>query len=502
MKPLSIAHCLLTIEDSAARTPCGHSMVNGQWTIGNGRRGTILVAVLIVTALASMVAVTAMYRMHSESAACAASTLNEQAHAAAMSGIARVTALLRVVRESGIDLYDNPGLLRNQLVCDDGINKWYFTVYAGADTPGFGGSTFDSAGDAKVRYGVIDEAAKININFATPESLLALPGMTEELADCLVDFRDRDNEPLPNGAEQEYYDQLPRPYKAKNGFFFTLEETLLVKGFNGSLLYGEDANLNGMLEPNEDDGDATFPTDDSDGQLNPGLRGLATTLTYEPDVDNEGQARTNLNTAVRSVEGLDPRTTAFIQAYLADKNVFTHPSQLLNMEYRLKADQPVKAGQTGRKAGEVIYSYVDASTLPLVLDRLTANPSKMPLFGLLNVNSAPAGALAAVPGMDADLARRIVDARASIAPEARATTAWLFTEGLMDADRFKQVAPRLTARTFQYRVQCVGFGWPCGRYRVIEAVVDLAGGTPRLLYMRDLTRMGVPLPLNVDSGEG
>ena len=156
----------------------------------------------------------------------------------------------------------------------------------------------------------------------------------------------------------------------------------------------------------------------------------------------------------------------------------------------------------GKRAGDIIQSFVGAAELPVVLDRLTTNPSKMPLVGLLNVNTAPAEAMEAVPGLLADVARRIVETRDSVPPEAKATPAWLYAEGLVDAETFKRIAPRLTARSFQYRIQCVGFGVPCGRYRVLEAVVDLSAGKPRILYQRELTRMGMPLPLDVEVQEG
>jgi len=30
---------------------------------------------------------------------------------------------------------------------------------------------------------------------------------------------------------------------------------------------------------------------------------------------------------------------------------------------------------------------------------------------------------------------------------------------------------------------------------VLEAVIDLAGGEPKIIYLRDLTRLGAPLPV-------
>jgi len=59
----------------------------------------------------------------------------------------------------------------------------------------------------------------------------------------------------------------------------------------------------------------------------------------------------------------------------------------------------------------------------------------------------------------------------------------------------------LTARSYQFRVRCLGYGWPCGQFRVIEAIVDLARGSPRISYQRDLTRLGMPFAIAADVEE-
>ena len=457
------------------------------------RRGTILVVVLLMTAMAAMAAAGLMFRMRAEvTAAGAGARRGEQAYAAAMSGIQRAIMLLQGARGNLELLQDNPDVFQSQLVCEDGANKWYFTIYAEAPF------STDRAKN-EIRYGVTDQAGKININVADADTLLALPNMTNELVDCLLDYRDADNEPRPGGAEQEYYEGLEHPYAIKNGPLITLEELLLVKGFNGRIIYGEDVNLNGLLEPNEDDGEQSFPPDDSDGLLDTGLRGAAVAISYEPNVDSRRQPRAFLNggsKTLRRVE-LSAQTQQFIDIFLAEGNKFEHPSQLLHMEYR------VQKNHRGVRAGTVLDSGVGGEELPMVVDRLTTMPptSRMPLIGLVNVNTAPAAVLAALPGIDADLAAAIVAARADVPPEDKATIAWLYTRDLVDAETFKAIAPGLTARGFQYHVRCIGFGSPCGRYRIVEAVVDLAKGKPRITYLRDITRLGLPFPLDVQKQE-
>jgi type II secretory pathway component PulK len=447
------------------------------------RRGTVLVAVLVIVAVAALAASALMYRSQAEITACVASSRRQQAYAAAMSGLRRVKAILEMARNDREMWYDNPELFQNQLVWDDGSVRWYFSIYA-----------YNPSDPENIRNGLTDEAGKININFAPANVLLGLPNMTAELVDCLIDYRDQDEETSPEGAEQDYYDQLPRPYLIKNGPLATVEELLLVRGFNGPLVYGEDHNLNGLLEINEDDAEGSFPPDNSDGLLDRGLLGVATVWSYELNVTNDGQMRTNASDP-RGLgrSGLPRQTVEFLELYAAEGNKLSHPAELLEMRYQLKQNQgPVRAGTW-------IESGVGAAELPDVLDRLTTEGPV--LIGKVNVSTAPRETLAALPGFDEELADRVIGARQDIDPSVMDTVAWLYTENVVDADRFKEIAPSLTARSYQFSVRCVAYGWPVGQFRVIEAVIDTARGAPRVVYQRDLTRLGLPYAVDAEQQE-
>lgn len=481
----------------------------------SARTGMVLLLVFFVLALASMAAGTLLLLMQAETGASVAANDGQYAYAAAMSGLERALDLLQQDPADIETWYDNPDQLRHQLAFESGGDRWCFTVYA-----------YNPEDPTTVRYGLSDEAGRININVADEEVLLNLPGMTVDLIDALLDYRDADDEARPGGAEQDYYDQLPTPYRIKNGRFRTVEELLLVKGFDGPVVFGEDANYNERLDDGEADGQERFPPDDNDQQLNLGLRGLCTAVAYEPMVDSEGQRRVPLVGDARGIEDVDlpEETIEFIQIVLADGYEFEHPSELLEMRYELQNDVPAEDGGRGGRggqgppepdgqddqqflyrAGEAIDSPVDAEQLATVLDRLTTRTGRrMFRQGLVNVNTAPQAVLAALPGMTMDLAERIVASRGSVAPADRATPAWLYAEGVLDAEQFKEIAPYLTGRGFQYRVKVVGYGLPSGQFRVLEAVVDLGrveGSRSRLDYVRDLTRYGLPFALDEEEGE-
>lgn len=152
--------------------------------------------------------------------------------------------------------------------------------------------TFDS--DTEQSFGLIDLAAKININSSTEQMLLKLPDMTSELAAAIIDWRDANNQITAGGAESEYYLLQPEPYQCKNAAFESVEELLLVKGASPEILYGEDTNRNGILDPNENDGDLSDPPDDANGRLDRGLLPYITVHSMQLD-NRQGGGTANNN---------------------------------------------------------------------------------------------------------------------------------------------------------------------------------------------------------------
>ena len=376
------------------------------------------------------------------------------------------------------------------MVAVDGTNRWYFTIYGP-----------NRADQTEPRYGLTDEMGKLSLTavvnvYKNSDILLALPNMTDELVDCLMDYCDADANTSRNGAEQDYYDGLDVPYQIANSIPATLEELMLVKGFSGSIIFGEDYNLNGILDASENDGDRLFPPDNSDGVLDRGLRGVLTPMSIDMDRDSNGKRRININQTTKGLAdaGLSAKTIEFIEIYRADGGTFSHPAELLNMKYKVQKDHG------NAKAGDMIDSGVDERVLPIVCDRLTAVAGRVGL-GRININTASAEVLAALPALDEAAARAIVSTRTGLPAETKATIAWLYTHGALDEDRFKAVAPMLVPRSELYSLQVIGFGVPCERFCVFEAVISLLGGYPRVVYLREITRLGLPIELDVESLE-
>jgi type II secretory pathway component PulK len=439
--------------------------------------GFVLVAVLVVVMLASMVALSLLFHLRAAETSAAAGSGSEQAWAAALSGVDEAMRVATQTTSGSFDWQDNPGAFRERLILEDGSERWYFTVY-----------TMSDPDRPELRFGLTDEASKLNLASATEAMLEKLPQMTPYLVQGLLDFLDADNTPRLEGAEQEYYDNLTRPYTARNGPLATLDEILLVRGFTPALLYGEDANLNFQLDPNEDDGGQQPPTDNKDGRLDGGLRQYLTVSSYDLNQDSSRAPRIDLNNPTDALpeNDLPPALLNYINALRRNKVRVAQPADLLEANGKFKDE----------KGQEVeLESGVGKTELATLLDRFTTSTNSR-LSGLLNINTASAKVLQTLPDITEALAESIVATRRNLRPEQRRTAAWLYEEGLVNAELFKKIAPHFTARGLQFRFQVVGYGVPSGRFRVLEAVIDVAGSQPAIIYLRDLTRLGLPFKID------
>jgi type II secretory pathway component PulK len=258
------------------------------------RRGVVLLAVLIVIVVLTLSAYLFSDAMLAEYRGTDSYARAAQARALAESGIDYAAALLSNPDTFANTLNSNPysNALFQGIAVQEGRNphlQGRFSIVAplGPD---------DAPSESQpFRYGVADECGKINLNTlmkldssgqVAHDMLMMLPNMTEDIANSILDWLDPDDEPRTNGAESDYYSGLNPPYRAKNGPLDTLEELLLVKGVTPQLLFGNDRNRNGILEPDEDDGS---------GIVDLGWSAYLTIYGRELNVDASGNSRIYVN---------------------------------------------------------------------------------------------------------------------------------------------------------------------------------------------------------------
>ncbi len=352
-------------------------------------------------------------------------------------------------------------------------------TYQGQEVP-IGNAHFwligrDTGGTSNVNsgvpvFGLVDEASKLNLNTATLEMLEALPFMTSDLAASILNWRNPATTITTGGAELEY-GMLNPPYRCKNAPFETVDELKLVIGATTDILYGADINLNGILDPNEN-AQSTLPSTvaNLDNGLNAGILDYVTVYSREPNTQIDGTPRVNI--AVRGQPGL--RTV---------------------LQNALGTDRATQiTQQIGRNTTftSVLQFYTTSGMTPdefaKVADALTVSTDPY-IQGLVNVNTASATVLACLPGIGVNNAQTLVTYRQAH-PDQLATVAWV-AQALGDAAAL-QAGPYITAKSYQLSADVVAVGHHRRGYRRTLFVFDTSGGTPQIIYRRDLNQLTGP----------
>ncbi|MBN2314616.1 MAG: general secretion pathway protein GspK [Sedimentisphaerales bacterium] len=326
--------------------------------------------------------------------------------------------------------------------------------------------------DRELDYGLTDESGKINLNSASEEMLLKLPGMTAELAASIIDWRDEDSEITAGGAEDETYILLSEPYNCKNADFETVEEILLVKGASEELLYGEDTNLNSILDENENDGDVSEPDDNRNGRLDTGFYDYVTVYSVETNKDSDGNQRINITDA-------DNRED--LQSLLQETFDEERALEILNLI-------PTNASY------ENILEFYYSSGLKLedfskIADRLTTSDEES-FPGLVNVNTAPKAVLLCLPDLEESDVDALISRRESN-EDGLDSIAWV--TDVLDQEKAVAIGSYITTRSFQYSADILAIAANGRAYKRYKAVFDMSAQTPKIVYWKSMTHFGWPL---------
>ena len=133
---------------------------------------------------------------------------------------------------------------------------------------------------------------------------------------------------------------------------------------------------------------------------------------------------------------------------------------------------------------------------------LTANveyqPDQQRIVGLININTAPPMVLRCIPGLTEQQVSAIVETRDEVDSEARATTAWLVTEGVLDLGTYALIAPLITARGQQFEIVSLGFADHMGMVTRLRVVLDMTGPIPQTILCRDESQLGARFPIRAE----
>jgi general secretion pathway protein K len=347
---------------------------------------------------------------------------------------------------------------------------------------------------------VIDETSKLNINTATREQLLGLPYMTEDVADAIIDWRDTDETPSEVGVEGGYYENLPYGYLPRNGPFRTIRELLLVRGVTEELFYGEDTNLNGHLDYNEMDGNATPPNDNGDNVLD---QGWAAYLTcYPTGSSGTGTGQTSQSTGQTSQStGQTSQSTGQTNQSTGQTNQSTgqtnqstgQTSQNTGQTNRSTGQTNQSTGQTNQSTGQTSQSTGQTSQSTGQTSQSTGQTTTgttqtgTQTTGLINVNTASDIVLAALLGGGDEAlntAQAIIRYRDTLMYGIE-TPSELVDAGIISNEDYQLIQNYITVTSNIFTIRCVATAernGPYGATLQTEAVIDRSTSPYKILY--------------------
>ncbi len=388
------------------------------------RKGLVLITVLWIVIVLTVIVAVLGRKSRLDAKVCLARMESLRCKWASRAGIEKAIAILNEdERESDslVDLWNDNAQDFNDIA----LERCWFTVR------------------------VIDESSKLNINTVTKEQLLGLPYMDEEVADSIIDWRDSDDTPSENGIESAYYQNMPYPYMARNGFFRTLRELLLVRGVTEELFYGEDTNLNGRLDYNERDGDESYPIDNGDSILDQGWAAYLTCYTPSISQTQSSQNQTDQNQTQTQDDQEQSNQSQ------DDQNQNTQ-SQNQNSQTQNNQDQDSQSG-TEQASAQV------------------------------NVNTASEIVLAALLGGGDEAiraAQSIIAYRGSLMYGIE-NVSELVDQGIISNDMYEQIQNYITVTSNIFNIRCVAIAdrnGPYGAKLETEAVIDRSASPYKILY--------------------
>lgn len=527
---------------------------------GRNRRGIFLLIALVVIAVSTMAAYSFADLMLAYDESTMLSGRKAQADMLVESGAELARLMLAqspLLREDlgGVD--NNPSMFQAITVVPDldPQRRGNVTIIAPA---------IDELGQfAGVRYGLQNESARLNVNVLTvieenyavgdealqaaadlgladtaqavvPENiarqlLMALPNMTEDVADSILDWLDEDDEQRDFGAEYDYYNSLPTPYGPKNGSIDSVEELLLVRGVTPELLFGADTNRNGIIDPIEQ----TYITTGEQSTASLGWSAFLTVYSREGNKTADGAQRVNVNaedleqlqadladvltnedwasfivafrvagqpaaTAASATEGADSAQTptassqSWSSAALGNMDLSegkVEISQLLDL-----VGATVTVGQ-GDQQTTYASPFADdplamAGYMPYLMGMLTSKDYES-IPGRINLNECPAELIYGLPILDEETALALVDARGDESDsENRRFETWPLVEGILTLEQMRQLMPLVTSGGDVFRAQVVGYFEGANQSARVEVVIDATTINPDIVYWRSLSHLG------------
>jgi DNA uptake protein ComE-like DNA-binding protein len=312
----------------------------------------------------------------------------------------------------------------------------------------------------------VAESSKLDVNQANAAMLAKLPGVSQALAARIV------------GQRKQGYECV---------------ESLSALGLSVDELYGGTLTAQSVEVPASSDGGTaaateTVPIESAGGSApaggegeQQGLLNLLTTFAFDPNMQagvGEGSevwaGTPRINLSLPWSEALEG---ALKERF--GEEVTRQAAEIFKARDPLTKDSQFVA--------ILMAQGVPTQAWGTMLDIFTTS-NDMYRLGRVDLLTAPAEVLAAIPGIDAAAGAKIVQMRESLSKEERQSIAWPVTEGVLTPQQFSQAIDWITTRPMQFRVRIeagmatrdergeIELEGALSRPMTLEAVIDLAGG--------------------------
>lgn len=329
-------------------------------------------------------------------------------------------------------------------------------------------------------FGLVDEASKMNVNYASSNMFVDMFSYQQNadptIIASILAWRSTNTSLQNGGAESATYMGLQPPYLCKNSKFETIDELRMIYNMNMTLLVGEDANLNGILDPNENDGDVLPPSDNKDGQLDPGILEYLTVYSHEPTTTTNGATRYNITTFSAATG-----QTALVKALTNSTTITVQ-----------RAKQIITQANQGARGLNPFHSplefYMRGGMTLSEIAQVETNIRGTNVAGLVNVNTASTDVLSCIPGLDTGEATTLTAYRLVNTNILNGSIGWVTQ--VLPMSNAVVAGPWLTGKTYQYTADIAAVGHNGRGYRRTRFVFDTSQGTPNIVYRQDLTYLG------------
>jgi len=472
------------------------------------RNGFVMVAVLIVVAAAILVASGAIFTAHGEIISARAAGLERRLRDAALDGVALAADALAKDREK-ILAGANPTLDALQLEIPDGDRRIEVRLI-----PQWNGELVES------------ESAKIDANAASPELLEQIFEGSSDAAQQIV-ARIADVRPVNTidaavalgtaGNGKAAGKRASAKSKPSADASAGVEGDGKSAGGSaaGSTTKSTDA-LREVLGSLSAIGEARDALDETPGASRaregiPPIVALLTAHAREPLVTSDGSPKLDLVAAFGDNGGTGRATASLGQFEDAEREILEKVSkQAMDSTKDSTKDSP----DDGMIVKALAARGIDSKRIDAILDSCTLHAgTRAP--ARLDIVRADTRVLAAMDGIGADAASRIVDLRDSLDPAERKGTSWLVSRRVLTPDQYAAVAGRITNRTavWRFRVEARmvsaadAADAPAGKSSssqssssqaafsaddphsvyAFDCIVDIGDERPRIAMLRDVT---------------